>query len=65
MVKQIFIDLQKFKCYSLWSMLPFEIKKSEYFAVNHALLKLSFWKLPIERSFAGKKLMIEIFDCTF
>ena len=45
MVKQVFIDLQKLKCYSLWSKLSIKIKKSEYFAVNYALLKLGFWNL--------------------
>lgn len=40
MAKQIFIDLWKFKCYSLWSKLTVNIKKSEYFKVNHDMQKL-------------------------
>ena len=42
MIKQILNDLQKFKRYSLWSKLLVKIKRSEYFAVNHDVQKLSF-----------------------
>ena len=46
MVKQISIDLEKFRCCSFWSKLPVEIKRSEYFAVNHEVQILNFWKPP-------------------
>ena len=44
MAKQIFTDLQKFKCYSLWSKLPTKIKRPEYFAENHDMEKIKFLK---------------------
>ena len=58
MVKESFIDIQKFKCYRLWSKLTVKIKRSQYFAVNHNIQKLSFRKVSTESSFARKKLVI-------
>ena len=58
MVKESFIDIQKFKCYSLWSKLTVKIKRSQYFAVNHNIQKLSFRKVSTESSFTRKKLVI-------
>ena len=62
MVKEILIYIQKIKCYSLWSKLP--LNGPIFFAVNHDMQKLSFWKLSVERNFPGKKFMIKICDCT-
>lgn len=58
MVKESFIDIQKFKCYRLWSKLTVKIKRSQYFAVNHNIQKLSFRKVSTESSFVRKKLVI-------
>ena len=58
MVIESFIDIQKFKCYSLWSKLTVKIKRSQYFAVNHNIQKLSFRKVSTESSFTRKKLVI-------
>ena len=59
LVKEIFINLQKFKYYSLLAKLPVKIKRSEIFAVKIDMQKLSFWKLFTERNFCGKKYKIK------
>ena len=45
MLKQIFIDLQKFKYYSLMTRLAVKIKKSEILTANNDMRELRFWKL--------------------
>ena len=54
MVKQVFIDLQKIKCYSSWSKLP--VKRSQLFAVNHDMQELSFVKLSQKGDFPERNL---------
>ena len=54
MVKQIFIDFQKFKHYSLLVKLSVKIKRSEFFAVHNDIQILGFWKLFTERTFCEK-----------
>ena len=40
MVKQVFIDLEKFKCYTLFFKLPVKFKKkNEFCAVNRSMQK--------------------------
>ena len=41
-----------------------KIKRSELFAVNNDIKKLSFWKLIIERSFYENEIKLRIYDCT-
>ena len=50
MVKQIFIDFQKFKHYSLLVKLSVKIKRSEFFAVHNDIQILGFWKLFTEKN---------------
>ena len=54
LVKQVFIDLQKIKCYSSWSKLP--VKRSQLFAVNHDMQELSFVKLSQKGAFPERNL---------
>ena len=54
MQKQIFIDSQKFKYYSLLVKLSVKIKRSEFFAVHNDIQILCFWKLFTERTFCEK-----------
>ena len=56
MVNQIYTDLQKIKCYNLWSKLP--VKKSNvttcdpsYTLVNPDKQNLSFWELSQKGSY--------------
>ena len=46
MVKHIFIDIQKFKYYTLLAESPVKINiKLCFFAINNDIQKLSFWKV--------------------
>ena len=42
MGKQIFIDSEKFKCYSVWFKPPIKSKRSNSFAVNNGTKFISF-----------------------
>ena len=42
--------------FAFWAVLP--VNKSEFFAVDRDMQKLSFWKLSTEWSFSGKEFVI-------
>ena len=54
MVNQIYTDLQKIKCYNLWSKLP--VKKSFFFVVNPDKQNVNFWELSQKGAFPEKNL---------
>ena len=54
MVKSIFLDLRKFKHYSLLTKSPVKIKGSAFFVLNIDIQKLSFWNDSQKGAFAKK-----------
>ena len=51
MVKHIFIDIQKFKYYTLSAESPVKINiKLCFFAINNDIQKLSFWKVFVKKA---------------
>ena len=52
MVNQIYTDLQKIKCYNLWSKLP--VKKSDFLVVNPDKQNVNFWELSQKGVFPEK-----------
>ena len=60
--KTNFYSFLYFKWCSLWSKSPVKIKRTDFFAINNDMQKLSFWKLFTERGVPGKKVID--FDCT-
>lgn len=64
MGKQIFIDSEKFECYSVSFKSPIKSKISNFFSVNNGTKVISFLELFTNRSFLGKKFIkLKICDC--